>query len=425
MIVVGTTPDYVLRIHEKSCSQPVFFLLDSRYRNDPDLTTMDNSLLIFSNLADFNESLCSLESFLSIRNFNRPWFACFDCESLYVTSMLADYYKSPFPSTRSILMTRNKFLAGKIWGEAGLDNPRSGLASDLSQTIRLFEKFNRDVVLKPLSGSGSELLFHCCSESEVIDSVKIMSSQLVRRKDNPLYADITDPSSSRTINPREEWIVEEYVDGSEFSCDFILHNKNIKIIRETGKIKAPDSPFGTVMCYTVPPVYPLNFSKESLEKTLMSAVRNLGYDWGYFMADFIIRDARAIIIELTPRPGGDSLPDLIMAASGEDTLKIYLELITGQYMDLNTVTLPSKPCASINFFAPREGIIEQIDYTAILSQPDFITFIPKKKKGDRLSLPPDDYDNRLIGYCVVSHENDWDPMETCHYYQGLLKVSIH
>lgn len=252
-----------------------------------------------------------------------------------------------------------------------------------------------------------------------------MSSQLLKRKDNPLFTSITDPFSSRTINPCEEWIVEEYVDGPEFSCDFILSNKKIKIIRETGKIKDPESPFGTVMCYTVPPVYPLNFSKENLEKTLVSAACKLGYDWGYFMADFIIRDDRSIIIELTPRPGGDSLPDLIMAASGEDTLKTYLELITGQYKDLNTITPPFKPCATINFFAPREGIIEQIDHTAILSQPDFIAFIPKKKRGDRLSLPPDDYDNRLIGYCVVSHENDWDPIETCRYFQGLLKVSIH
>ena len=85
----------------------------------------------------------------------------------------------------------------------------------------------------------------------------------------------------------------------------------------------------------------------------------------------------------------------------------------------------SRPCASINFFAPCEGVIEQIDYTAMLSQSDFISFIPKKKKGDRVSMPPDDYDNRLIGYCIVSHDADWDPIETCLHFQGLLKVSIN
>ncbi len=424
LIVTGTTPDYVLKIHKKQYSWPVVFLMDSCFEENPDLALLKGCRLLFSNLNDFDKSYFDLRDYLSREGLFGPRFACFDCESLHVTSRLADYYKSPFPSSRAISMTRNKHLAGSVWKANGLIRPGIGLASSLADTMRLFEKFKGDVVLKPLSGSGSELLFHCREKSEIAESVEILMEQLKNRKDNPLYSTLTDPDTHMPVNPCEKWVVEEYVEGPEFSCDFILCDNRITVVRETGKLKERASTFGTVMCYTHPCGYPENFSGKSLKNCLLDASRLLGYDWGYFMADYIISDQGPVVIELTPRPGGDSIPDLVFASSGVDTLGIYLDFMMGGRDYLRHPVSPAKPCASINFFAEKEGTVEEIDWSAMSCRPEFIAFFARKKSGDRVALPPGDYDNRLTGYCIIHHEPDWDPEETAVSFQRLLKLSI-
>ena len=43
------------------------------------------------------------------------------------------------------------------------------------------------------------------------------------------------------------------------------------------------------------------------------------------MADFIFKDDQFYFLEMTPRPGGDCLPDLIQASLGYDTLGLAIE----------------------------------------------------------------------------------------------------
>jgi hypothetical protein len=76
-------------------------------------------------------------------------------------------------------------------------------------------------------------------------------------------------------------------------------------------VKATDKPFGSVLAYTFPPLYPESFRKERLLDILKTAVRSLGFDRGFFMADYVLREGFPVLIELTPRPGGDSIPDLV------------------------------------------------------------------------------------------------------------------
>jgi biotin carboxylase len=425
MIVVGTTPDYVVRILKKRHPGSVLFILDSCHINDHLLSGLERSCLLFTDLEQYNETLISLKRRLSQDRVSTPGFACFDCESLIMASRLADYFKSPFPSTEAILETRSKFLSREVWRKAGLDNPRAGLASDIDETLRCFHRFKRDIVLKPISGSGSELVFRCLDEAGVIESVAIMEEQLKKRRYNPLFRPIKDPFTSVTMDPCERWVVEEYVSGPEFSCDFMLHEDNITILRETGKIKADDQTFGSVMAYTLPPVYPEGFSRGDLYRVFLLAAKSLGYKWGHFMVDFIIRENSVVILELAPRPGGDSIPDLLEAATGRDLLEEYLKIMAGQFDASMMPPAPTIPYASINLFIPGSGLISDLDASEIINQPRVMALLLKKKVGDNVTLPPDDYDNRLLGYCILRWDYDWDPISACRYFQGLLKVSVH
>ncbi len=424
VLVVGTTPDYVLKIHGRYPEDTVF-ITDTSFQTDSLLRTIEEPALLFASLENFGETLQSVCQYLSVNKLSPRGIACFDCESLIAASKLALHIKVPFPAPDAVAKTRNKFESRRIWKDAGLPSPRAALTSELEETLEFFRCVKKNIVLKPVSGSGSELLFHCKDEEEIIRSVRVMKEELPKRRLKPLFRMISVNPGVNLIDPCGSWIVEEFISGSEFSCDFILRDGQITILRETGKIKAPDQTFGSILAYTFPPLYPEGFVLKDLHNVLKGASTSLGFTWGYFMADFIITNGGyPVIIELTPRPGGDSIPDLVEIATGNDLLGTYLDIVSGKYSPLETSDMPPESFASINLYAPGEGVITCLDPSRILSLPWVKAVFLKKKVGDKIILPPDDYDNRLLGYCVVAPESDSNLISIYHQLNKSLRISI-
>jgi biotin carboxylase len=423
VIIVGTTPDYVAKILD-TYPGPALFVLESFHLDNPSLKKCDPSVLLFTSLRDVHKTLNSVKRFLFMNGFSPGGIACFDCEYLILASQLAIYLGLPFPPPDAVIRARNKFDSKKIWKEAGVPSPSVGLCKSLGQAVDFFYRVNKDVVMKPISGSGSELVFHCKNEAEIRESVQILKEQLHERKTNPLFGAIRSTREASLLNPCETWIIEEFIPGPEFSCDFILHDGGITIIRETGKVKAHYQTFGSILAYRLPPNYPSGLSPQTLRLTLKKAATSLGFTWGYFMTDFIIQDNQPVILEMTPRPGGDSIPDLVETATGSNILHIYLDMMSGKMPHPDdTVLSCSESFASLNLFAEKEGIIAHIETSEILSHPSVRALCLKKHVGDRIILPPKDYDNRLIGYCIITPDTDWDFFSTDFPFQDLLKVS--
>lgn len=424
VLVVGTTPDYVLKINRKY-PEDSLFIIDSCFKGDPLLRTIEKSTLLFASFENFEETLQSVCRYLFVKKLSPRGVACFDCESLITASKLALHLRLPFPAPETVARTRNKFESRRIWKDAGLPTPRAALTSELEKTLEFFRYVRKDIVLKPVSGSGSELLFHCKDEEEIVKSVRVMKEELPKRRLKPLFKKISANSGSRPIDPCSSWIVEEFISGSEFSCDFILQDGQTVILRETGKVKAPEQTFGSILAYTFPPLYPEGFVLRDLHNVLKDASTSLGFTWGYFMADFIITGGgKPVIIELTPRPGGDSIPTLVEIATGNDLLGIYLDIISGKPHPLETTEMPPESFASINLYAPGEGLITRLDPSLILSFPWVKAVFLKKEEGDRIILPPDDYDSRLLGHCIISSESGSNLLSIYHQLNKSLNVSI-
>jgi len=423
MIVVGTTPDYVARLC-RTYTEPILFILDPRFNNHSFLANVDPSILLFTPLEEYEEILGSINTYLSMNKIYPQGVACFDCEHLLTASKLAQSLGLPFPSPEAIIRTRNKFESRRLWRKAAINSPDAILASSLGETLEFFDKLKKPVVLKPISGSGSELLFRCEKKENIMESVKIMKEQLPKRRINPLFKPLPSTLGEPPVDPCNSWIVEEFISGPEFSCDFILNDGDIAIIRETGKIKADDQSFGSILAYTAPPSYPEGFSIENLAQTLEKAAKALGFTWGYFMIDFIIQNGNVVIIEMASRPGGDSIPDLIEKANGCDILTTYLNLMSGRCPAKQESKIPSDVFASINIYARQEGVIIDLDPSQILSLSWIKGLFLKKGVGDQVHLPPNDYDNRILGYCVICPDPQWDPISTYYYLQGRLKISL-
>jgi hypothetical protein len=423
--VIGTTPDYILKLHYQHPGEILFFV-DSRFKGHALLEGIPSSALLFADQRDFDLVYEHAASYLLTESLSLNGIACFDCESLLLASYLASRLGLQFPSSQSIALARNKFESKKIWHSKGVSSPSAIVARDLGETLNFFQLHHNNIVLKPIAGSGSELLFHCRSEEEVIRAVSLMEEELPRRRTNPLFQPFSDTFDGPRVDPCGAWVAEEFIPGPEFSCDFTVHRGRIQLVRETGKIRAVDYPFGSVLAYTFPPRYPEGFSVEMLKRTLTRAAGSLGFDWGYFMADYILRDGSPVILELTPRPGGDSIPDLVKAATGHDVLKGYLDFARGKLpISREEPPLAPESYASINLFARTEGRVIGIDGSRISSLSNVKALVLKKSPGDRVILPPRDYDNRFLGYCIVALEPSADIPSEVQRLESLLSVSIN
>jgi biotin carboxylase len=368
LIVFGTTPDYVEKIYHHD-SRETFFVMDVQYRCCPSLKSIDSKILFFARLENMEETIQSLVRHFAKSHISPCAIACFDCESLIATSMAALRLGLTFPLPGPVVRARNKFDSRRSWRKAGLLSPSAVLASNVRQTLAFFNEVNKDIVIKPLSASGSELLFHCSNEDEILGALETMMVQLSARRSHPLFRPITNQGPSERINPCTSWIAEEYISGPEFSCDFVFLEGKIRIIRETGKVKDPAQFFGTVTAYAMPPRYPPGFSSLSLVPILRKAVCSLGFRWGYFMADFIVHGSGIFILEISPRPGGDAIPELVQSATGIGLLSLYLDFMSGRWPVTFPSLHPSQPMAAVNLYAPKEGIISELDADPIHALP--------------------------------------------------------
>jgi biotin carboxylase len=423
VLIAGTTPDYVVKLYERY-SKSLFFLTDIRFQEDPLLQKLPAPSLIFAPLGNAEESSRSTHEFLRARSAVPDGIACFDCDSLLLASRLGSELGLRFPTWEAIARCRNKFESKKIWTACGVASPIASITSSLPETIAFFRSRGENIVLKPLAGSGSELLFHCRDESAVMKAVTTLEDELPKRKENPLFRPFPNLSGDSLIDPCSCWVAEEFISGPEFSCDFVLQDEDVFFIRETGKIKATDKPFGSVLAYTFPPRYPAGFEKRILKEVLKKATKSLGFDWGFFMVDYILHQGTPILIEMTPRPGGDSIPELVRAATGLDTLSLYLDFVQGNFKEPEEPPLPPESFASLNFFAPVEGKIEGLDGSKVTACPHVKKLFFKKQAGDKVILPPKDYDNRLLGYCIIETEPGLDLVDETQRLQQLLEVRI-
>jgi biotin carboxylase len=423
VLIVGTTPDYVVKLYE-SYSRSLLFLTDRRFQKDRLLQDLPPSSLIFAPLEKTEEACRRTHEVLKARLTPLEGIACFDCDSLLLASRLGSELGLRFPPWEAIARCRSKFETKKAWTGHGVASPIASIASSLSETIAFFRSHGQSIVLKPVAGSGSELLFHCQDEPEVRKAVNVLEEELPKRRGNPLFRPFPNPAGGSLVDPCECWVAEEFISGPEFSCDFVLQDEEIFFIRETGKIKAVDKPFGSVLAYTFPPLYPPGFQKQILKEVLKKATASLGFDWGFFMVDYILQQGTPMLIEITPRPGGDSIPELVSAATGLDTLSLYLDFVQGRFREPKELPLSPESFASLNFFAPREGRIEVLDGEKVRACPHVKKMFFKKKEGDRVILPPKDYDNRLLGYCIIEAKPGLDLIAETRRLEELFEVKI-
>jgi biotin carboxylase len=419
VVVVGTTSDYIDLIRRRYPHRALF-LTNPVERIKASEETPGAGEEILCHFTNDAEVLRVLKDHLHRYRLAVDGVACFDCEYLGSAAFLAERFGLPFPSPSAVAQSRNKFISKQVWKRAEVACPEAVVVRNRADLFKLLDRVGKSVILKPLTGSGGELVFRCSDHNDCLQAYDTMINRLSKAGENRLY--LQDPFAPGDFNPIQDVVLEEFIPGQEYSCDFFLENGRLEVIRTAKKILTAENQVGaTTAAYVVPAELPAEIPAAVFVDQLYRAATALGLERALCMVDFIVSQGKAYLLELTPRPGGDCLPWLIQQSCGLDMIGLALDVAQGR--KTSTFTKQSwKTLVGLRLFAQHEGTIKEIDEGDLGRDPRVQQVFIKRRPGHRVVLPPHDYDSRLFGH-VIFRPTVCTSLETeCAELESKLKV---
>ena len=413
VLVVGTTPDYVDLLR---CEHPdeCLFLTESRLRlraREPQPNDREEVLYWGDRQLSAIEVLKSHQDRHGIEVVG---VACFDCESMPLASVIAKRLRLPYPSPEAVNRCRNKRRMKEFWKTGETPTPRFAVVSGFEEATEFLQYIGGPCMLKPLSGSGSELVFRVEDEAECRRSFDNVIAGLTMRQTTPLYRSCKEG--------RVSVLMEELVEGEEFSCDFMVEKGCVRIIRLTRKHPRCNGPAGTIEAYELSPNLPDACRDSRLTPWLLRAASSLGINRAICMADFIVRKGQPVFLEVTPRCGGDCLPSLLKTACGFDVLGLAIRFAR-EAVDRCAVRV-NESTVALRLFADRAGTLKYTDSTLLLKDCRVIDVSLTRQPGDQVRLPPLDYDSWVLGHVIYRPESARSVPEQNDELKSLFQMEI-
>jgi biotin carboxylase len=414
VLVVGTTPDYIDWIRNSSPGEALF-LTDPVVRRGAQEPCPAPAEEILCNLSDHDQVRHSLQRHLHGYGLNLDGVACYDCESMELASVLAREYTLSYPSVQAVKNCRDKFLSKLLWKKQGLHTPRVKQIGSETEAADFFRELGGACVLKPVSGSGSELIFGCQDTLTCEKRFRDIQQGLQQRRGNRLYKSffLDDPVI----------LAEALVDGDEYSCDFVFENGQAQVIRLTRKILSSSGPFGTALGYLLPAQLPASVDKDDFLQTLAASAGALGLVRAVCMLDFIIHKDQIVLLELAPRPGGDCLPFLLRRCWNLDMLKLLLDFSRGRPLRLNKKA-DLGTCIGLRLHASIGGTLKKVDVGHLQQDKRVDEVYLKHRPGHRIKMPPEDYDTWILGHVIFHPDGHSEPQVQCRELLEKLIVEI-
>jgi len=391
VLVVGTTFDYISHINQHAPGQALFITeSQERLRHLAEAPAADSEIV--TNLRRPHEVVRLLSNHLHRTHSRLRGVVAFDCEAMELASLIGHHFGLPYPSLEVIRTCHNKFLTKAAWEKHGVNSSHAATVSAVPEALTFAENHGYPVILRPLTGTGSVLTFKCSDRLDIIEAFGILKAGSAG-------------SCGKTGKPGQcgtggdVFEIEQFVTGREFSADFRIDNGFVEIVRIARKIPETGPYFGTTRAYVVPGRLPGELPQELLREQIAGAALALGLTRGLCMVDFMVQQGQPVFLELTPRPGGDCLPDLIRQSVGVDMLLFALDHARGKHNSIPPADRWTR-LVGLRLLTRDAGQIRRIDASALQSYPGVRMSKILRTPGHRVILPPDDYDSRLLGHVI-------------------------
>ena len=296
--------------------------------------------------------------------------------STVIAGQIARSLNLPHADDRSLRACRNKLELRRVLPHRL--SPKWRSVADEDAAVIAANDVGYPVVLKPTNLTGSALVARCSTEDELRAAVKqALAAQ----------PSVSTPSIDGLL-------VEEFVDGAEFSVEF-FDGEVLGVTRKHLSSKGGFVELGHD--------FPADLDEPVISKVVsaaLAAVKTVGMDWGPAHLELRLNASGAYIMEINARIPGDQIPRVVEYTLGFSFARAYVHRILG--MELPERMEPKDRGAAIRMWhLSVSGILRNVsgadDVTAAEGVQDVAV---KAGLGDRYELTHSNLDR--VGFVIAT-----------------------
>lgn len=242
----------------------------------------------------------------------------------------------------------NKYAMRKAFKKAGVKVPEFEEITE-NESIEKLNYLTFPLIVKPTDRSGSRAITKVLKKEDLKEAIKRAISNSFEKKA----------------------IIEEYIDGQEYSLECISYKGQHNFLTITKKYTTGAPHF--IETAHIEPAGLNEEQQEKVKKVIFKALDALGIENGASHSEFRIDSKGDVrIIEIGARMGGDCIgSDLVQISTGYDFLQMVLDVSLGKKPNFNKISIPK--IAIIKFiFGKKE--LEELE-TIKRENPEWIWFV--------------------------------------------------
>lgn len=303
-------------------------------------------------------------------------------------------------SREMALRATNKHLMREAFEAYGAPSPKSYCFDNVEQAWKCFCKdlSGGDCILKPSRNSGSR-------------GIAKVSGNISRNKFIELFKRSKSESRDNSV------MLEQFVEGPEFSVEIIVWNGQVNVLTVTDK-KTTEAPYFVELGHNQPSVFPNEIVK-TIEDAAIAGVKALAVDNCACHAEVKVQNGIAYIMEIGARLGGDFIStELTYLSTGIDMVAASINCALG--VEPNLIPTGDKHGVCIRYFCPQPGKLLSISNTDMLNDIRVYNWEIYRKIGDMIP----DVTSSLCrsGHVIVADKDVKDAIAYAEYLVDNVKM---
>ena len=243
------------------------------------------------------------------------------------------------PGYATAVAATNKQKMREAFAAGGAPSPKSFGAATEAEALAAAERLGGSIIVKPSRNSGSRGVTRI---GEASDRERLL--QAFRRA----MQESRDHSA----------VVEEFVEGPEFSVEILVWNGEPRVLTVTDKMTS-GAPFFVETGHSQPTRYS-EAERQQILTAAVSGVRALGINWSAAHAEVRLTSAGPRLMEIGARLGGDFITtELVPRSTGIDMVEGAIRLALGEVPDLAPRHPPQG--AGIRYLLPKPGKVVAVE----------------------------------------------------------------
>lgn len=264
-------------------------------------------------------------------------------------------------SREQAIRATNKHLMREAFKKANAPSPVSILTKNAEDAwAQLHSSFESSGILKPTRNSGSRGITKVSKYMPKDAFFRAYNTALKESRDNSV-------------------LIEQFIDGPEFSIEIIVWNGTINVLTVTDK-KTTEAPHFVELGHNQPSCYsPVDV--ETLKAAAIAGVKALGVNNCACHAEAKLMHGKAYLMEIGARLGGDFISTILTPLStGIDMVAAAIDVALGIEPNLSVKEKPRGVC--IRYFCPPPGKLLSISNIEALYNPHVFDWQIYRKVGD-------------------------------------------